>query len=229
MLAGAGRSTAHPPGRTAPAPSLSRRRPPPEGARACSTRVCGTPRHRVGPLGNPPAAPRLRCGIHSADPHCRPMPTIRPFRGRRLGRSSAPREIAAIQRVGPTDPVSGSCTAGSTRSIASAWRRVESSYPPYRCRTTVRSSGVVMRAATSAAERRSGPVRGRPNASRASLARQVNSQRSRYAGAVLRSLARSQQGRPTAHIQRLLRNSLTPLGAMPFSYAAVISMVAGPG
>jgi hypothetical protein len=40
----------------------------------------------------------------------------------------------------------------------------------------------------------------------------VNNQRSRYAGAVLRSLARSQQGRPTAHIQHLLRNSLTPLG-----------------
>jgi hypothetical protein len=69
-----------------------------------------------------------------------------------------------------------------------------------------------MSAAASAAERRCGPVRGRPNASRASVARQVNSQRSRYAGAVLRSLARSQQGRPTAHIQRLLRNSLTPLG-----------------
>jgi hypothetical protein len=69
-----------------------------------------------------------------------------------------------------------------------------------------------MSAAASAAERQSGPVRGRPNASRASVARQVNSQRSRYAGAVLRSLARSQQGRPTAHIQRLLRNSLTPLG-----------------
>jgi hypothetical protein len=117
----------------------------------------------------------------------------------------------ASQRVGPTDPVSGSCTAGSRRSIASAWRRVESSYPPYRCRTKVRSSGVVMSAAAPAAERRSGPVRGRPNASRASVARQVNRQRSRYAGAVLRSLARSQQGRPTAHIQHLLRNSLTPL------------------
>ena len=69
-----------------------------------------------------------------------------------------------------------------------------------------------MSAAASTAERRSGPVRGRPNASRASLARQVNRQRGRYAGAVLRSLARSQQGRPTAHIQHLLRNSLTPLG-----------------
>ena len=69
-----------------------------------------------------------------------------------------------------------------------------------------------MSAAASTAERRSGPVRGRPNASRARVARQVNSQRSRYAGAVLRSLARSQQGLPTAHIQHLLRNSLTPLG-----------------
>ena len=116
------------------------------------------------------------------------------------------------QRVGSADRASGRCTAGSRRSIASAWRRVESSHAPYPCRTKVRSSGVVMSAAASTAERRSGPVRGRPNASRARVARQVNSQRSRYAGAVLRSLARSQQGRPTAHIQHLLRNSLTPLG-----------------
>jgi hypothetical protein len=51
-----------------------------------------------------------------------------------------------------------------------------------------------------------------PNASRAGIARQVNDQRSRFAGAVLPSLARSQQGRPTAQFQHLLRNSLTPLG-----------------
>jgi hypothetical protein len=69
-----------------------------------------------------------------------------------------------------------------------------------------------MNAAASAAQHRSGPVRGRPNASRATIARQAHNQRSRYAGAVLRSLARSQQGRPTAQIQHLLRNSLTPLG-----------------
>jgi hypothetical protein len=50
-------------------------------------------------------------------------------------------------------------------------------------------------------------MQGRANASRATIARQVNNQRSRYAGAVLRSLARSQQGRPTAQIQHLLRNS----------------------
>ena len=69
-----------------------------------------------------------------------------------------------------------------------------------------------MSAAASTAKRRSMPVRVRPNPSRATIARQVNKQRSRYAGAVLRSLAQSQQGRPTAHIQHLLRNSLTPLG-----------------
>ena len=69
-----------------------------------------------------------------------------------------------------------------------------------------------MNAAASTAERRSVPVRVRPNPSPATIARQVNNQRSRYAGAVLRSLARSQQGQPTAHIQHLLRNSLTPLG-----------------
>jgi hypothetical protein len=69
-----------------------------------------------------------------------------------------------------------------------------------------------MNAAATAAQRRSMPVRGRPNATRATIARQVNNQRSRYAGAVLRSLARSQQGRPTPQIQHLLRDSLTPLG-----------------
>jgi hypothetical protein len=69
-----------------------------------------------------------------------------------------------------------------------------------------------MNAAATTAQRRSGPVQGRTNASRATIARQVNHQRSRYAGAVLRSLARSQQGRPTGQIQHLLRNSLTPLG-----------------
>jgi hypothetical protein len=69
-----------------------------------------------------------------------------------------------------------------------------------------------MNAAASAADRRSGPVRARPNASRATIARQVHDQRSRYAGAVLRSLARSQQGRPTPQIRHLLRNSLTSLG-----------------
>jgi hypothetical protein len=69
-----------------------------------------------------------------------------------------------------------------------------------------------MSAAASTAERRSVRARVRPNASRATIARQVSNQRSRYASAVLRSLARSQQGRPTPHIQHLLRNSLTRLG-----------------
>jgi hypothetical protein len=190
---------------------LSRRRPRPRERGPAAHTSRGTPPHRVGLLGDRPAAPRLRCGIHAADPHRRCQqsgPSVKA-----TWRSSSPRARSPpSQRVGSADRVSGSCTAGSRRSIASAWRRVESPNAPYRCRTKVRSWGVVMGAAACAAERRSGPVRDRPNASRASVARQVNRQRGRYAGAVLRSLARSQQGRPTAHIQRLLRNSLTPLG-----------------
>jgi hypothetical protein len=148
--------------------------------------------------------------IHTAGGRCR---RSGPAKGRRRWRSSSPRARSSpSRRVGSADPVSGRCTAGSRRSKDSAWRRVVSCQAPYRCRTRVRSWGVVMNAAASARERRSVPVRGRPNASRATLARQVHNQRSRYAGAVLRSLARSQQGRPTAQIQHLLRNSLTPLG-----------------
>ena len=69
-----------------------------------------------------------------------------------------------------------------------------------------------MSPAASVSEGRSVPMRARAGASRADIARQVNTQRHRYAAAVLGSLARSQQGRPTAHIQHLLRTSLTPLG-----------------
>jgi hypothetical protein len=63
-----------------------------------------------------------------------------------------------------------------------------------------------------AAEGGAGPTRFRVTASRPSIASQVKQQRARYAGAVLGSLARSQQGRSTAQIQHLLRNALTPLG-----------------
>ena len=69
-----------------------------------------------------------------------------------------------------------------------------------------------MSAAAAAGHRRSVPVQGRTTTSRTSYTDQVNHQRRRYAGAVLGSLARSQQGRPAAQIQQLLRNSLTPLG-----------------
>lgn len=54
---------------------------------------------------------------------------------------------------------------------------------------------------------------------------QVNMQRAPYASAVLGSLARSQQGRPTAQIQQLLRNSLTPLGVR-FSSAKLHQLAA---
>ena len=47
---------------------------------------------------------------------------------------------------------------------------------------------------------------------RAAAARQVALQRRGYAAAVLRALARHQRGRTTAQIQRMLRDSLTPLG-----------------
>jgi hypothetical protein len=49
-------------------------------------------------------------------------------------------------------------------------------------------------------------------APRAIVVRQVKQQRRGYAQAVLRALARSQQGRPTAQVQRMLRDCLTPLG-----------------
>jgi hypothetical protein len=44
------------------------------------------------------------------------------------------------------------------------------------------------------------------------MARQIQQQRRGYTQAVLRALARSQQGQPTAQVQRMLRNCLTPLG-----------------
>ena len=53
------------------------------------------------------------------------------------------------------------------------------------------------------------PGRGAP---RTIVARQIQQQRRGYTQAVLRALARSQQGQPTAQVQRTLRNCLTPLG-----------------
>ena len=53
------------------------------------------------------------------------------------------------------------------------------------------------------------PGRGAP---RTIVARQIKQQRRGYTQAVLRALARSQQGQPTAQVQRMLRNCLTPLG-----------------
>jgi hypothetical protein len=69
-----------------------------------------------------------------------------------------------------------------------------------------------MTTAVSAAHANSDPVRAPAKPSPARIARQVRDQRSRYAGAVLHSLARSHQGRSAAQIQHLLRNSLRPLG-----------------
>ena len=49
-----------------------------------------------------------------------------------------------------------------------------------------------------------------PRASSAS--RQIREQRRGYARVVLRALARTYQGRPTAQVQRVLKDSLKPLG-----------------
>ena len=54
--------------------------------------------------------------------------------------------------------------------------------------------------------------RRQPGLPRASISRQVQQQRRGYAQAVLRALARSQRGRPTPQIQRVLRDALSPLG-----------------
>ncbi len=48
--------------------------------------------------------------------------------------------------------------------------------------------------------------------SRTSVAGQLQAQRRRYAHAVVQSLARSNRGRPAARVQKVLKNSLTPLG-----------------
>jgi hypothetical protein len=60
----------------------------------------------------------------------------------------------------------------------------------------------------------------------ASMNRQVKQQRRGYAQAVLRALARSQRGRPTAQVQRVLRDSLSPLGVR-LSPTALRDLAAG--
>ena len=54
--------------------------------------------------------------------------------------------------------------------------------------------------------------RRQPGLRRASISRQAKQQRRGYAQAVLRALTRSQRGRPTPQIQRVLRDALSPLG-----------------
>jgi len=61
---------------------------------------------------------------------------------------------------------------------------------------------------------------------RVSMSRQVKQQRREYAQAVLRALARSQRGRPTRQIQRVLRDALSPLGVR-LSPAALQELAAG--
>jgi hypothetical protein len=68
--------------------------------------------------------------------------------------------------------------------------------------------------------------RRQPGTRRASISRQVKQQRRGYAQAVLRALARSQRGRPTPQIQRVLRDALSPLGVR-LSPATLQELAAG--
>ncbi len=52
------------------------------------------------------------------------------------------------------------------------------------------------------------------------VAAQIKQQRRSYARAVLRSLARTQQGQPTVQVNRVLRQALTPWGTPPRGNAA---------
>ncbi len=66
---------------------------------------------------------------------------------------------------------------------------------------------------TASGSTRTSPAPGQQRATtRTSVARQIKDQRRGYARAVLQALARTQHGRPTTQIQRVLRESLTPLG-----------------
>ena len=56
------------------------------------------------------------------------------------------------------------------------------------------------------------PLRPRTPSPHRSVAAQIKQHRRSYARAVLRSLARTQQGQPTAQVHRVLRQALTPLG-----------------
>lgn len=55
-------------------------------------------------------------------------------------------------------------------------------------------------------------VTARRGPSRAGVARVVREQRRGYARKVVQGMARTQQGRPVGQVQRVLRDSLTPLG-----------------
>ena len=65
---------------------------------------------------------------------------------------------------------------------------------------------------TSAASAASGNAPQRPYPAASSTARQIKEQRRGYVRAVLRSLARTYQGRPPAQVHRVLRDALRPLG-----------------
>lgn len=69
------------------------------------------------------------------------------------------------------------------------------------------------RTAPAAAQGSLRPAVGRPRPpSRPNVAQQVRDQRRGYAHRVLAALARTQQGRPSAQVRRVLGDSLTPLG-----------------
>ena len=76
--------------------------------------------------------------------------------------------------------------------------------------TTTTANTSTASAKTPAARPR--PTPPRPKPARISVARQVKQQRRGYATAVLRTLARTHQGRPATQIHATLRSSLAPLG-----------------
>jgi hypothetical protein len=129
MLAGAGRSTAHAPGRATPGTWLvaATTTPRERGSEAHTSR--GTPRHRVArsvtrQLLRGYGAVSTR-QIHTAGRPQQSGPSVKA-----TWRSSSPaRDRRHPKRVGSADPVNGSCTAGSRRSIA---RRGGVSSPPTR-------------------------------------------------------------------------------------------------
>jgi hypothetical protein len=65
---------------------------------------------------------------------------------------------------------------------------------------------------TRAASTASGNAPQQPYPAASSTARQIKEQRRGYVRAVLRSLARTCQGRPPAQVHRVLRDALRPLG-----------------
>jgi hypothetical protein len=77
---------------------------------------------------------------------------------------------------------------------------------------TVNTTTTATTSTTTTPAARPRPTPPRPKPARISVARQVKQQRRGYATAVLRTLARTHQGRPATQIHATLRSSLASLG-----------------